>query len=88
MLEDAVPADVAEEVPLARGERVVLYTDGLTEAWNPQGEMLGIEGLEEIVCRAAAVPLPAAKEFILREVEAFRSGPPTDDVSLVILEVS
>jgi PAS domain S-box-containing protein len=88
MLEDAVPADVAEEVPLARGERVVLYTDGLTEAWNPQGEMLGIEGLEEFVRRAARLPLPAAKEFILREVDAFRSGPPTDDVSLVILEVS
>jgi PAS domain S-box-containing protein len=88
MLEDAVPADVSEEISLARGERVVLYTDGITEAWSPREELLGVDGLEDIVRRAARRPLLEAKEFILREVDAFRHGPPTDDVSLVVLEVS
>ncbi|HWQ03587.1 MAG TPA: SpoIIE family protein phosphatase [Candidatus Nitrosotenuis sp.] len=87
MLEDAVPDDVAEEIPLTRGERIFLYTDGLTEVWNPQGEMLGTDGLEEIVRRAAGQPLADVKNFVLGEVDAFRHGPATDDVSLVILEV-
>ncbi|HEV8384489.1 MAG TPA: SpoIIE family protein phosphatase [Candidatus Acidoferrales bacterium] len=87
MLDEAIPSDASEEFDLASGERVVLYTDGLTEAWNEHDEMLGMEGFTEIVRRHAALPLADMKQAILRDVEAFRHGPATDDISLVLLEL-
>ena len=87
MLDEAIPADATEEFDLAPGERVVLYTDGLTEVWNDRDEMLGMDGFTEIVRRHAALPLAEMKQAILRDVEAFRHGPATDDISLVLVEV-
>ncbi|MCL5287947.1 MAG: SpoIIE family protein phosphatase [Acidobacteria bacterium] len=87
MLEEAMPAQASEEFDLARGERLILYTDGLTEVWNQKDEMLGMEGFTRIVERHARLPLPDMKQAILRDVEAFRHGPVTDDISLVLLEV-
>lgn len=87
MLDEAIPSDATEEFDLAPGERVVLYTDGLTEVWNQRNEMLGTDGFTEIVRRHARLPLAEMKQAILRDVEAFRHGPPTDDVSLVLVEV-
>ncbi len=87
MLDEAIPADAADEFDLASGERLVLYTDGLTEVWNQQEEMLGMDGFTRIVQRHAALPLDQMKLGILRDVEAFRYGPVTDDISLVLLEI-
>ncbi|MBI1749696.1 MAG: SpoIIE family protein phosphatase [Acidobacteria bacterium] len=88
MLDEAIPGDAAQEFDLAPGERLVLYTDGLTEVWNQQEEMLGMDGFLQIVRRNTRLPLPEMKQAILRDVEAFRHGPATDDISLVLLEVS
>jgi PAS domain S-box-containing protein len=87
ILDEAMPAVASDEFDLASGERLVLYTDGLTEVWNEQGEMLGMDGFTHIVTRNAALPLLEMKLAILRDVEAFRHGPVTDDISLVLLEV-
>lgn len=87
MLDEAMPADASEEFDLAPSERLVLYTDGLTEVWNKKEEMLGMDGFTNIVSRHAALPLAEMKLAILRDVEAFRHGPVTDDISLVLLEV-
>ncbi|MEO0632287.1 MAG: PP2C family protein-serine/threonine phosphatase, partial [Planctomycetota bacterium] len=36
-------------IELGPGERLVLFSDGLTEARFPNGEMIGIEGLERLI---------------------------------------
>jgi PAS domain S-box-containing protein len=87
LLENPLPREVAREIPVASGDRVVLYTDGLLEVWNRAGEELGVEGLEDIVRRHAARPAAELKQSILREIEAWRQGPPTDDISLVVVEM-
>jgi serine phosphatase RsbU (regulator of sigma subunit) len=66
----------------------VIYTDGLTENFNSQREMLGIEGLKEVVHDASNLPLTEMKQQILNRVAAWRDGPAADDVSLVVLELS
>jgi sigma-B regulation protein RsbU (phosphoserine phosphatase) len=68
-------------------DRVLLYTDGITEAFKPRGEMLGIEGVQEIVRQTSPLPPDQMKEGILDGVAAWRQGPPTDDVSLVLVHV-
>lgn len=86
-LMDAVEDDPTVEVELERGDRVVLYTDGITDVFDSRGKILGVEGVREIVRESSLLPFPEMRAGILDRVAAWRSGPPTDDMSLVILEV-
>lgn len=87
LLHDAVDAETVEQVPIASGERVILYTDGFTESFNGQEDMLGVEGLSEIVRETALLPLSEMTQEIVNRVAAFRNGPPADDMSLVAVEI-
>jgi PAS domain S-box-containing protein len=86
-LPDAVDVTATLEVQLQPDDRIVLYTDGITEVFNSRGEMLGISGIEEIVRQASALPAQEMKQGILDGVAAWREGPPTDDVSLMLVHV-
>ena len=86
-LPDAVDVTTSVEVQLQPDDRIILYTDGITEVFNSRGEMLGIEGVQEIVRRTSSLPLEHMKQGILDEVAAWREGPPTDDVSLMLVHV-
>jgi sigma-B regulation protein RsbU (phosphoserine phosphatase) len=86
-LPEAVDVTTSLEVQLQPDDRVVLYTDGITEVFNSRGEMLGVEGVQEIVGRASSLPPDQMKQGILDGVAAWREGPPTDDVSLMLVHV-
>jgi PAS domain S-box-containing protein len=86
-LPDAVDTTPSLELQIEPGDRIVLYTDGITEVFNSRGEMLGIEGVREIVRQASTLPAREMKQGILDGVAAWRSGPPTDDISLVLVHV-
>jgi serine phosphatase RsbU (regulator of sigma subunit) len=49
--------------------------------------MLDVEGFQEIVRQASALPAEQMKQGILDGVAAWRNGPPTDDVSLMLAHV-
>jgi PAS domain S-box-containing protein len=87
-LPDAVDGEAVLDVGLQQGDRVVLYTDGLTDVFDSRGEMLGVPGLVEIVREAALQPFAEMKRHILDRVAQWREGPPADDVSLVLVEVA
>ena len=71
---------------LASGEAVLLYTDGVTEAWHPErDEEYGVEGLNR-----ALVTAPATAVELLSHVEsdlnAFTVGAPQqDDVTFLVV---
>ncbi|MGA2814430.1 MAG: SpoIIE family protein phosphatase [Candidatus Acidiferrum sp.] len=88
LFENAVGAESGVETELQTGDRVVIYTDGLTESFNAQREMLGVDGLQEIAAEAASLPLAEMKNKILNRVAAWRHGHAQDDISLVLLEIS
>jgi sigma-B regulation protein RsbU (phosphoserine phosphatase) len=74
------------EVTLAPGDVIVLYTDGLTEAANPEGDEFGLERLEEVVRKHCGKPLAALAVAIEGAIEAFAEGTPFgDDRTLVML---
>jgi sigma-B regulation protein RsbU (phosphoserine phosphatase) len=86
-LPEAVDADPTLAVDLRAGDRVVLYTDGLTDAFDSRGQMLGVTGVRKIVEETALLPLCEMQAAILERVAAWRQGPPSDDISLVLVEV-
>ena len=69
---------------LAPGSRLYLYTDGVTEASRPTGELIGIEGLERLLGQVAGAPSRVQK---VHELIAGQSGGANleDDFSLVEL---
>jgi sigma-B regulation protein RsbU (phosphoserine phosphatase) len=87
LLQDAVDTENAMQVPVVSGERVILYTDGFTESFNEKDDMLGVEGLAEIIRETATLPLPEMTREIVNRVAAFRGGPAADDMSLVVVEI-
>jgi sigma-B regulation protein RsbU (phosphoserine phosphatase) len=81
-----------EAVQLDPGDVLVLYTDGITEAYHELPLLFGQERLLESVqatLGTAGSQRPSAQEIqdrILAEVHAFVGGaPPSDDIALVIL---
>jgi serine phosphatase RsbU (regulator of sigma subunit)/pSer/pThr/pTyr-binding forkhead associated (FHA) protein len=74
------------ETTLARGELLLLYTDGITEASNPGGEEFGLERLQSTVARYTREPLVAIAVAIETAVEVFADGTPFgDDRTMVLL---
>jgi serine phosphatase RsbU (regulator of sigma subunit) len=74
------------EVTLAPGDLVVLYTDGITEAADADGEEFGLERLEKVVKGQAREPLIALAVAIETAVEVFAEERRfADDRTVVIL---
>ena len=72
-------------VRLLPGDRVLAYTDGVTESENPSGEMWGVEGL---LGAASANPARGAGETVhavFQALDAFTRGPQADDATVLLL---
>jgi serine phosphatase RsbU (regulator of sigma subunit) len=71
---------------LGPGDLLVLYTDGITEASDPEDDEYGIERLEKVVVANRELPIEELADTIERDVESFTKGVPfADDRTLVIL---
>src|SRR5580693_9300566 len=86
-LPDAVDVDATLNIEIEPGDRIVLYTDGLTDVFDAHGEMLEVEGVQNIVRETSLLPFSEMKQGIINRVAGWRDGPPADDVSLVLVEV-
>ena len=70
---------------LAHGDRLVLFTDGVTEAQDPSGALWEDEGLLGSLARHPDASARSTLEGVIADVRAFEAGaPPTDDVTLLI----
>ena len=79
-----------EEVtrPLGRGDLFVLYTDGISEAMNEQGDCFGDQRLVDLAERNADLKSDALCERILSEVHTFAGDAAQhDDMTMVLLKI-
>ena len=85
-LMDTAEFSVAEQ-KLAPGDKVVIYTDGVTEAQNTGGEFFGKQRLREIVAAHAGESCTAIHDAIHEGVAAFTEGAAqSDDITVLVLE--
>ena len=73
------------EVPLAPGDRLLFYTDGITEARNPEGDEYGEDRLAEIARHVRTASAETIKEAVLADVNAFTTGRFEDDATLIVV---
>ncbi|MHB8780561.1 MAG: ATP-binding SpoIIE family protein phosphatase [Candidatus Geothermincolia bacterium] len=77
-----------KKVILEPGDRLLLYTDGLTGARDASGQVLGQAGLIRLVQGKRDSQLAGLVEELIRDVAAFRDGAlPSDDVAVLALEL-
>lgn len=77
-----------ENVLLEEGDRLFVYTDGITEAENANEEGFEIERLEEVIRRHAGAEPATLIEAVLESVDDWTSGvAASDDRTAVILEL-
>jgi serine phosphatase RsbU (regulator of sigma subunit) len=78
-----------KETVLDAGEAALLYSDGLVEAHDPNGEMFGFPRLRDLVAEHAARE-GSLGDFLLRELYAFvgESWEQEDDITLLTLQRS
>ena len=75
------------ELKLDEGDVLLLYSDGLTEAENPQGDVLGEEAIRKIVFREAARGAIHLEHALLEAVQEFSGGHnQIDDITIAIIE--
>ena len=76
-----------ESLQLAPGDRVVIYSDGVTEAQNQNREFYGKKRLNTTLTAHAGESCGAIHDAIQADVAAFTEGAPqSDDITVVVLE--
>jgi serine phosphatase RsbU (regulator of sigma subunit) len=74
-------------ITLCKGDLLLLYTDGLTEAENPVGDFFGIERVSELLIRYAHHSPEKIIEALLAHLKQFcQSETFNDDITLMIFK--
>jgi serine phosphatase RsbU (regulator of sigma subunit) len=75
-------------VRLAPGDFILMYTDGVDEATNPQQELFGSQRLVAALNGASKYKASGIVEFVDRAVQAFvGTAPQNDDITMILLKV-
>jgi phosphoserine phosphatase RsbU/P len=70
------------------GDQIIFYTDGITEASNPEGKQFGTDRLDHAL-ENCSLQASALLDSVLRSVEEFANGHPADDDrTLIVARVS
>ena len=76
----------AQQVQMAHGDVLVMYTDGVTDAEDVDGAWYELDRLEAVVKRSRGGTAQAVRDAILADVQRFsRNAVQADDMALVVL---
>jgi len=75
----------AGEVPFGAGDRLILYTDGITEARDERDEEFGDERLQALAVAHRACSAPALQARLVDAVASFTGRRFSDDATLMVL---
>ena len=72
-------------VAVGSGDRLVLFTDGITEARNAKDDEFGEDALIALAVENRACSAPALQARLAEAVEAFAGGHFQDDATLIVM---
>jgi sigma-B regulation protein RsbU (phosphoserine phosphatase) len=75
-------------IPMAPGDRLFVYTDGIIDAPNPEGESFGLARLKDVLDANTEVPPSELKSVVLNALHAYTQKKLShDDITLIALEI-
>jgi len=77
-----------EKTGLAKGQIILIGTDGIWEARNPQGKLFGKAPLYDIMRQSAALSAGQILDTIFEAWDCFKQGlRAEDDITLVVIKI-
>lgn len=76
-----------EQAQLRSGDRLVLFTDGITESANSDGAEFGEESLLNLVSQNVQLPADELKSLIFSSAQTHSGGVMNDDATLIVAAV-
>jgi serine phosphatase RsbU (regulator of sigma subunit) len=73
---------------LSGGQRLILYSDGVSERRTAAGELLGLEGIRAAVAGASGVSAVATTRAVAGAVRLASTAPLRDDATMMVLRVA
>lgn len=71
------------------GDRLIIYSDGITECLNSNDEMFGVHRLLDFFQKNKTLPIQEIVQALSEQMSIWRGGKPyEDDISMLILEMS
>lgn len=75
-------------IALEPGDRLYLYSDGISDQMNPQGKRFGSKRVEALIQAISQLPLSAQREYIERTLSDWQGdASQTDDILFLGLEI-
>jgi sigma-B regulation protein RsbU (phosphoserine phosphatase) len=75
-----------QHLQLSKGDKLVIYTDGITEAQNERAELFGMDRLTEMVRTCVGKGAEDTRDLIDHAVQQFVDGADqSDDIALMVL---
>ena len=74
-------------VPAEAGDRILLYTDGITETFNEEKEAYGTEGILQTVKNNIGLDGKILARKVIDEAKAFTGKPAADDMAIIIAKL-
>ena len=81
VFDDAEP--YAQELELCPGDTLLLYSDGVTEARSPDGQLYGEQGLAGAVARGVGLTASAFVKAVENDLDQYTGGSIRDDMALL-----
>lgn len=79
---------ISENLQLEKDDVIILFTDGVSEAMNPNGEEFSDERLEKLSLSLAEKPAVEISNIIQNEVNKYAFGTvQSDDITLMVIKV-
>jgi sigma-B regulation protein RsbU (phosphoserine phosphatase) len=78
-----------KKTALRKGQIIFLSTDGIWEAFNPQGEMFGKDRICDIIRKNSSSSADEMINMMLASLKKFQQGAPIeDDITLVVIKIT
>ena len=77
------------EMDIEKGDRLILFTDGITESFNSSEEMYGFKRLQDMVEKSAGVSGDELIDDIIKDLREWKGGQQfNDDFTIVVVDVN